>query len=347
MKADLLRILRCPGCSGELELGAADEADGEVHSGRLTCRSCAKAVPIVRGVPRFISSDNYAASFGLQWDHFRTTQLDSNTGVPISRNRFLTQSGWDPSELEGALVLDAGCGAGRFVEVALSLGARVVALDYSAAVDACRSNFCDHPRLDVVQGDICSLPFVPGAFDYVYCFGVLQHTPDVRRSFLSLPPALRPGGRLAVDLYYRSRLHRLFPKYLLRPITTRMRPASLFRLVERTTRPLLGLSALLGRIPRFGHRLRYLVPVANYEGVYPLTPALLDEFATLDTFDMFSPTYDQPQDEPTLARWFAEARLADVEVYRDGLLVGRGVKAAPASNASLEPVRRADPAAHA
>ncbi len=300
-----------------------------MESASLTCPGCPATYPVVRGVPRFISGDNYALSFGLQWDHFRTTQLDSTTGVPISRNRFLRQSGWDPSQLDGALVLDAGCGAGRFVEVALSCGARVVALDYSGAVDACRSNFSGHPRLEVVQGDICSLPFAARTFDYVYCFGVLQHTPDVRRSFLSLPPVLRPGGRLAVDLYCKSRLHRLLPKYRLRPLTTRMDPVSLFRLVQRITPPLLALSRVVGRIPRVGPRLRYLVPVANYEGVYPLTPSQLVEFATLDTFDMFSPAYDQPQDEGTLAGWFAEAGLADVEVFRDGLLIGRAVNAGP------------------
>jgi SAM-dependent methyltransferase len=342
LKADLLGILRCSSCGGQLQLTVDEQAELEVESGRLTCTGCAAVFPIVRGVPRFISSDNYAASFGLQWDRFRTTQLDSITGVPISRERFLRQSAWDPSSLEGNLVLDAGCGAGRFTEVALSLGAHVVAVDYSGAVDACRSNFGSHPRLNVVQADICALPFAPDVFDDVYCFGVLQHTPDVRRSFLSLPPVLRPAGRLAVDLYYRSRFHRLLPKYLLRPLSTRLEPASLFRLVERLTPPLLALSRAVGRIPSLGGRARYLVPVANYEGVYPLSPTQLVEFATLDTFDMFSPAYDQPQDEATLASWFREAGMREIHVLRDGLLVGRGVKAALSELAS-QPVPTARP----
>lgn len=162
-------------------------------------------------------------------------------------------------------------------------------------------------------------------FDYVYCFGVVQHTRDVRRSLLSLPRVLLPGGRLAVDAYYRSRWHKLLPKYRLRSLTTRMRPETLFRLVLRLTPPLLAVSRLVGRIPRLGPRLRYLVPVANYEGIYPLPASQLVEFAMLDTFDMFSPAYDQPQDEATLAGWFAEGGFDHVEVFRDGLLIGRGV----------------------
>ena len=347
MKAELLRVLSCPTCKGKLQLAVAEELGDDIEAGNLTCGQCSEAFPIVRGVPRFISGDNYALSFGLQWEHFRTTQLDSNTGVPISRNRFLRQSQWAPAELEGALVLDAGCGAGRFVEVALSCGAHVVALDYSQAVDACRANFGAHPRLNVVQGDIRALPLAPEAFDYVYCFGVLQHTPDVRASFLSLPPMLRPGGRLAVDLYFRSRFHRLFPKYLLRPLTTRMQPSTLFRLVQRITPSLLALSRGVGRVPKVGRRLRYIVPVANYEGVYPLTPSLLREFATLDTFDMFSPAYDQPQDEPTLARWFDEAGLTDFDVHREGLMVGRARRAARTPGDVTGTPVHASPAPHA
>lgn len=331
MKMKLLRVLRCPTCKEPLQLVVVDERGDDIEAGTLTCGECGAGFPIVRGVPRLISGDNYALSFGLQWQHFRATQLDSNTGVPISRDRFLRQSRWSASELEGALVLDAGCGAGRFAEVALSCGAHVVALDYSGAVDACRANFGDHPRLNVVQGDIRSLPFAPETFDYVYCFGVLQHTPDVKEAFLSLPSVLRPGGRLAVDLYYRSRFHRLFPKYLLRPLTTRMQPSTLFRLVQRLTPLLLVVSRGVGRVPKVGRRLRYIVPVANYEGVYPLPQSQLREFATLDTFDMFSPAYDQPQDEPTLLGWFNEAGLVDVEVHRDGLLVGRARRAARAA----------------
>ena len=49
--------------------------------------------------------------------------------------------------------------AGRFTEIALNAATKVVAFDYSSAVDACYADFKPHPNLHVVQGDIYGLLF--------------------------------------------------------------------------------------------------------------------------------------------------------------------------------------------
>jgi SAM-dependent methyltransferase len=324
MNRDLLELLSCPACRQPLSVTVHAEADGEVESGTLRCTACASAYPIVRFVPRFVSADNYSSSFGFQWNRFRRTQLDSTTGQPISSRRFFAQSGWTPQEMAGRRTLDVGCGAGRFAEVALGTGARVIAVDYSGAVDACRTNLGPNPRLDVLQADVYRLPFRPRSFDFVYCFGVLQHTPDVRGSFAALVAQLAPGARIAVDLYPRIALNLLWPKYWLRPLTKRMPAEQLLPLVTRMVDVLWPLSLALGRVPAVGRRLRHALPVANYDGVLPLTPAQLKEWAVLDTFDMLAPAHDHPQTAATLQEWFEAQRLADIEVGRRGLVVGRG-----------------------
>lgn len=326
MKYQLVDLLRCPSCQGDLSVIDAREVDGEVESGTLTCDRCGSQYPIVGFVPRFVPAENYAGNFGFQWNRFRRTQLDSHSGLPVSRDRFFRQSGWSPEELGGRRVLDVGCGAGRFAEIALSCGANLVALDYSSAVDACWANHGPNPNLNVVQGDVYHLPFKPGAFDFVYCFGVLQHTPDVEKAFLALPAQLSPGGRLAVDVYPQLLLNALWPRYWLHPLTKRLSPAVLFRLVQIMVPILLPASMLIGRVPIVGHKLSHVVPVANYKGVYPLSSAQLKEWAVLDTFDMLSPAHDHPQSSGTLHTWFVRAGLRDIEVSRPGLLVGRGIK---------------------
>jgi SAM-dependent methyltransferase len=326
MKPELLDVLRCPDTGGRLTLEDARHEAGEVESGTLVSEDGTRRWRVERFVPRFVPAENYAHSFGLQWNRFRRTQLDSHSGVPVSRDRFHRYTGWTPEMLAGKRVLDVGCGAGRFAEVALAAGARVVALDYSSAVDAARANLAPHPRLEVVQGDVYRLPFAPSSFDFVYCLGVLQHTPDVGGAFAALPAQLRPGGRLAVDLYPRLPLNALWPKYWLRPLTRRLDPERLFRLVQRGVPVLLPVSRALGRLPGAGSKLRYLVPVVSYEGVFPLSEAQLREWALLDTFDMLAPAHDHPQSAATLRGWFEDAGLADVFVERMGFLVGRGTR---------------------
>jgi SAM-dependent methyltransferase len=302
------------------------EANGEVENGQLVCAACERRYPIVSFVPRFVPSQTYASSFGLQWNRFRQTQLDSHSGLPISCERFLEQTGWTQEMLAGKRVLDAGCGAGRFAEITLSLGAEVVAADYSAAVDACWQNLGRHGRLHVIQADLYALPFRPGSFDFVYGLGVLQHTPDVRRAFMALPHQLAAGGRLVVDVYPRHLSRLVHPKSWLRPLTIRVSPQKLLGVIERSAPALLALSRAVGTIPLVGRYLRRLIPVANYEGVYSLSERQLLEWAVLDTFDWLSARYDQPQTPETLRGWLVEAGLGEIEVFRAHHLTGRGRK---------------------
>lgn len=323
MRTALLDVIACPACRGDL-IVADEAASRDVESGTLTCVACAAQYPIVRGIPRFVPSSNYADNFGFQWNRFRQTQLDSQSGVPISRERFVDQTGWSPEVLRGQLVLDVGCGAGRFAEVALSFGAHVVALDYSSAVDACRANLGHHEAIDIIQGDIYALPLKQRAFPFVYCLGVLQHTPDVERALKALPPVVASGGAIVVDLYLKNFSMWLHPRMWLRPFTTRMNPQRLFTLVERAVPSLLTLSGAVARVPAVGRYLKRVVPVADYAGVYPLSDRQRTEWAVLDTFDWFGPAYDQPQTAEALQRWLEESGLVGVEVFRSHHLTGRG-----------------------
>ncbi len=309
----LANILRCPACRAQVDVSP------EV----VRCRTCGHTNPVVAGVPRFVSPDNYAASFGLQWNRFARTQLDSHNGTAISRDRFVAQSGLTERDLKGALVLDGGCGSGRFAEIALDLGAEVVAIDYSSAVDACRRNL-PSKKLHVVQADLYALPFAPGTFDFVYSFGVIQHTPDVRGAAAALVEQVKPGGWLAVDVYRASWKQFLHPKFWLRPMTRRVSPETLFGWVERLAPPLLEVSRALGRVPVLGPAARRALPVANYDGVFELDEQQLRDFAVLDTFDWLSPRYDQPQSAATLERWLREFGLVDISIVHPAHLTGRG-----------------------
>jgi len=324
MNCWLLDLICCPGCRAELRL--AESMERNANSGDLRCVACQTRYPIHNGLPRFVSATGQGDQFGFQWNRFRRTQLDSSSGLPISERRFFSQTGWLREDLKGKLVLDVGCGAGRFAETALAAGARVVAVDCSSAADACLTNLGPRTSLGILQADLHHLPLKPNSFDFVYCFGVLQHTPDVKAAFLAVVEQCKPGGRVAIDVYPKSWSNLVSPKYWLRPLTKRVPVAGLLSAVRVMVPVLLPLSILLGRVPLAGQKLRHLVPVANYDRVYPLSPMQLREWALLDTFDMLAPKHDHPQSVKTLRSWFAEAGLQAIEVFRLGVVVGRGIK---------------------
>lgn len=325
MHPQILEILRCPQCAGRLALEDARSQGDRIESGSLICASRAHRFPIRKFIPRFVPESNYADSFGFQWNRFRKTQLDSYSGHPISAQRFWKATGWTPEQIAGQWVLDVGCGAGRFAEIALQAGAKLVALDYSSAIDACYANLSHYPNLHAIQGNVYELPFPKHFFPFIYSFGVLQSTPDVAGAFAALPPMIADGGRLSVDFYEKSWKSMLLPKYWLRPITKRLPQQRLFALLERWVPRLWSLSCALSRIPLIGPALRRLVPVVNYTGILPLTRQQHLEWSLLDTFDWYSPAYDSPQSARTLAKWSRQAGMQQIEVTKAGHLVARGI----------------------
>ncbi|MBN8249339.1 MAG: methyltransferase domain-containing protein [Verrucomicrobia bacterium] len=331
MRIAHLPFLACPHCHSPLALGREERREGDhVMEGSLECARCPRSFPIRGGVPRFVPSENYAAGFGFQWNRHAATQLDSVTGLPLTTNRFFNSTRW-PRELAGQTVLEAGCGAGRFTEVVVRTGATLVSLDYSAAVEANFRSNGHHPNLLIVQGDIYAMPFPADSFDRVFCLGVLQHTPDVHRSFQQLPRYLKPGGALAVDVYKRfGFLKQLtITKYWARPFTRGMRPERLYPRVERYVRTLWPMTRWLHRLP-YGRNLNWKLLIADYQGVHPLSPKLLEDWAVLDTFDMLAPAYDDPQTPETVRRWFSEEGLEAIEIGEgDNGVLGRGRKPMP------------------
>jgi SAM-dependent methyltransferase len=326
MKIELLLRLRCPQSGQRLTLEPPASAMDEIENGWLVSEDGQHRYPIRNFIPRFVTESNYANNFGMQWNKFRQTQLDSYSGHPISADRFWKATGWRPEDISGQWVLDVGSGAGRFAEIALRAGAKVVALDYSSAVDACFANLRHHCNLHVVQGDIYSLPLLRASFPFVYSLGVLQHTPDVAKAFAALPLIVSQEGRLCTDFYWKRFRTMFHSKYLFRPITKRMSQQALFAFLERYVPILLKTSQLLSSVPIIGLVLKRIVPVADYTGRYPLNESQLNEWALLDTFDMLGPQYDSPQSASTIKNWMAKAGLEEIEVFQANLLVVRGLK---------------------
>jgi len=317
MKQKHIRYLACPSCAGELTIIKVERGQkGSIEDGQLQCCDCKATFDVVRHVPRFVPTKNYAASFGFEWNRHAKTQYDSYTGTNVSEKRFFEETKW-PRDLSGQIILEVGCGSGRFTEQAASTGAMVVSLDYSSAVDANYSSNGHKGNVLVVQGDIYSMPFKNDFFDKLFCIGVLQHTPAPEGAFLCLPKYLKPGGSLVIDIYRHEWWRYLMTtKYWVRPITKRLLPETLYRWCERYVNLMWPLARWINKIPK-GRYINHSLLIADYRGVYSLSEEILKQWAILDTFDALSPAYDKPQPLSKVKEWFIKAGLENVEVRHE------------------------------
>ena len=334
-----LPLLACPACSSPLRCARTVQgAERTLTEGALGCTRCGAEYPVVGGIPRFVPRENYASGFGLEWTRHARTQYDSHCGLPVSQQRFFAQTHW-PTQLTGELVLEVGSGSGRFTEQVANTGATVVSFDYSYAVEANFASNGSRENVLIVQADVFAMPFPAGRFDRLFCFGMLQHTPDPARAFAALPRMLRPGGALCADIY-KATLFRAFchTKYYIRPFTRRMDPDRLYRRVVAWVDFMWPAAALIRRLPK-GSSINWRLLVADYSFL-GLQGEILKEWSYLDTFDMLAPRYDRPARIGTVRRWAREAGLqaAQAEYTAHGIVLR-----ATAAGAASAPTEAAPP----
>jgi len=294
------------------------------------------AFPIERGVPRLTDPDNYTKNFGIQWNKFDITQLDKDDGdFQLSSTRLFSETKWNPTELDGKDVLEVGSGAGRFSKVLLKeTNANLYSIDYSDAVAAnFKNNGSIAPdRFRLFQASIYEMPFPDNSFDKVICLGVLQHTPNFEASIKSLIDKAKPNGEIVVDFYpIKGWWTKINAKYILRPITKRMGHDRLLSIIEANIDWLIKLEKAL-HTAKMGYLARFL-PIVDIQRTLPkyLNKTEIREWAVLDTFDMFSPEFDNPQTIKAVAQMFedsgASVTFAGFEYFgTTSAAVVRGIK---------------------
>lgn len=271
--------------------------------------------PKKNGAYRIVNDNNYTDNFGYQWNKFAGTQVDKASKLEMSKTRLFAETNWDKEDLTGKNILEVGSGAGRFTQILLDhTNANVYSVDYSNAVEANYQNNGPNSRLQLFQASIYEMPFAKAQFDKVLCIGVLQHTPNFEQSVKALIEMVKPGGELVVDFYgingWWTKLH---AKYLYRPFTKKMNHQRLYQLIDKNIDWMIKASRFFSKIG-LGKIINRFIPICDIDGTLPasLNYQQLRELCVLDTFDMFSPEYDQPQKISTVTKWFDQHGMTDV-----------------------------------
>ncbi|MBI3551215.1 MAG: methyltransferase domain-containing protein [Elusimicrobia bacterium] len=334
MKTTLMPYLASPCCAASLkmaELGQFPRTESmDIQSGSLECLACKGRYPIVDGVPILVleSADSKVLktrdSFAYEWSRYPGS-------LPEDQGVFLEETQLPAGEFKGKLVLDAGCGMGRYSVVALSLGAEVVALDLSESLRRLAAVAPDYPKLHVVQGDLLRPPFKKFLFDIAYSQGVLHHTADTRKAFKAVSALVKPGGYLSVWVYGKAGKFSEFSTNPLREdrgwVKRRRRLAWLVvalrhwvsdlvrffttRLPLRLTYALCWPLAALGAVPL----LRYLTFSVHADF----------KVRVIENFDWISPPFQHHHTKEELGAWFEAAGFTPLKVLPHGLVPKPGL----------------------
>jgi SAM-dependent methyltransferase len=290
LKQRLLEILVCPFCHRTFNLSQEIVRGEEIEEGTLLS-DCGRSYPIVNGIPRILPSASSSASvskelgtvtsklektrrsFGFQWTKFK--RIDEG-----DKTEFLAKTLWTENFFKGKLVLDAGCGFGRYAYFAAKFGAEVVGIDLSDAIESASLNTAHLPNVHLVQGDLYNLPFATNTFDAIYSIGVLHHTPDPSAAFSSVSATLRQKGEFSIWVYDRADVGREAINSALRSITTRLPHSLLWKISE--------VAAEHSSDPPL-QKLRNYMIIGN---------------SRVGNFDWYSPQYQHHPTEKEVLSWF-------------------------------------------
>jgi SAM-dependent methyltransferase len=191
----LRELLACPACGAGLGdgwtcvgCGAGFSADGPVPDLRLIADRRTEAVRRFYEAAPF---PGYPPNDSLTWLRTRAERSDFARRL-------------DAAVPGDARIVEVGCGTGQMSLYLARADRLVVGADLTRAsltLAAAAATRFGVTRAMFVETDLRRPGLKPGAFDVVYCSGVLHHTPDPRASFRSLVRLARPGGVIVLGLY--------------------------------------------------------------------------------------------------------------------------------------------------
>lgn len=305
MRISHLKYLRDPVSGSPLKLKIISKQTDHVMEGWLISGN--KKYRISGGIPRLLKKSTKsgiykdhqfktAESFDFEWNRIYIENEEEKNNYLHFISPFLKTK-----NLSRKVILDAGCGSGRFTKQAALMGAKlIIGSDLGGAVTKAFDLTRDLPNVLIVQSDIYSPPFAP-TFDLIQSIGVLHHLPQPQLGFHTLTRFLKKRGQMLIWVYNRRNNKRAL--YFYEPMR------SISRYIPRKT--LLLLCYVPAGIVHFINILtvRWKSPPFGYYRQFPFNMKLNDAFDVLATPKSNYYFWEE------IENWFYRAGLTNIKHY--------------------------------
>lgn len=249
--------------------------------------------------------NNYAKNFGYQWRDFSKTQIDQYNRSNISKKFIDKFTFHEIKNFKNKIVLEIGCGPGRFTEYLFKNSKILFINDLSDAIFY--NHYKNKKNVIAIKDNFNNLYKLNIKFDVIVCRGVLQHTPNPLRSIIQMKKLLNKFGHIYFDIYKPPILGSLNSKYLWRILirTFNISYENLFSFLTKNSKYFLYYRRKINNF--FNCNLNfiwdYIFPIYDYKGKFPLNNKQLEEWAIMDTLDGLLAKYDKPYNYETISNF--------------------------------------------
>lgn len=210
MHISFLNII-CDSFTGEdLELKVIKQHGAFIIDGYLKNQN--SHYKIISGIPRFVKKNDLKHSFNFQWKKWNKLQFeDHNIGLPMeghTKKMFHSITDFKDEMNKDKIFLDIGAGSGRFADILIENGSKVICIEFSNSVDQIYENLNkNHKNAIIIQSDFENLPIKNSSIDHAFSIGVLHHSKNSEAAFSETYRVLKKNGSFAVSVYSKDSLY--------------------------------------------------------------------------------------------------------------------------------------------
>jgi len=305
MKSD--EIFICPICKSKLNFKYEDN--------KVICVSDKKhCFDFRNGVIDFSNIDNEVDpnqtkskdSFGLEWSVFYPKLGLSDKEFDHEKQMFLRYTRSMPHFFADKIILDAGCGNGRYSNIVSKISKPDIFIlsDISDSIYEAKNNLAHLKNAYFVKCDMNNInKFLNIEIDYAFSIGVLHHTPDAKKSFKSIAETVKKGGFLSCYVYGKGNpiLHKV-NIFLRNKFFKKFKPKSIMNICRVLSLPyyILRKIKLLG--PWILELILKFIFIGNIHNM----------------FDAYSAGYTSFHSDKELSEWYYESRFSEYVIeYRE------------------------------